>query len=404
MFDHLLRAETAVTRRASSWDRTGGNRDFIEVPPGETVTLLRAEGAGRINHVYCAMVLPDPAEYRDAILRMYWDGSGRPSVAVPLGDFFGIIQGRVREISSTVLTVNPGMGISHGLNFYLPMPFSDGALITLENRGPVPLGGSHRAFWYHIDYELCPGPAEPLRFHASFRQERPTVAVGDEPNVHLPGGVNLDGKENYVALDARGHGHMVGLMLEVDNLHGKRWYGEGDDMVFIDDDVWPPSMHGTGTEEIFGGGACPFAEYAGPYTGFHLIESPDYDGLTGMYRWFVHDPIRFTRRLRWTIEHGHANNFANYYASVAYWYQAPLAAADPLPDRDELAPRLDGDYQAARELLDDTIEKARAADDYLGEPHLLHLKAFQAGRSFSAGHWSQALEDLALFRHQHGLR
>jgi len=405
-FGQLTRASRAQTRRASSFERNGGNNDFIRVGPGETVTLLDAAGAGTITHVYCALILPDPAEYRNAILRMYWDGAADPSVAAPLGDFFGIVQGRVRDIRSLALTVNPGMGVSHGLNFYLPMPFSNGARITLENRGDVPLGGPLQAFWYHIDYELYPlgnaAPDDQLRFHATYRQERPTVAVGDEPNEQLPGGVNLDGADNYVALDAVGAGHMVGLLLGVDNLHGKRWYGEGDDMVFIDGDTWPPSIHGTGTEEIFGGGACPCEEYTGPYTGFHLVESSDYEGLTGMYRWFIHDPIRFARTLRWTVEHGHANNFANDYSSVAYWYQDPVASADDLPDRDQMLPRLDGDYEAAKSLLADTIEKADAST-YL-EPHLLGLRACQAGRSFSAGRWTQAIAELERFRQEHNLK
>ncbi len=30
------------------------------------------------------------------------------------------------------------------------------------------------------------------------------------------------------------------------------WYGEGDDMFFIDGEKWPPSLHGTGTEEAHG--------------------------------------------------------------------------------------------------------------------------------------------------------
>lgn len=45
----------------------------------------------------------------------------------------------------------------------------------------------------------------------------------------------------------------VGLHLEVDNTARPVWYGEGDDMVFADGELWPPSIHGTGTEEIFGG-------------------------------------------------------------------------------------------------------------------------------------------------------
>lgn len=139
-----------------------------------------------------------------------------------------------------------------------------------------------------------------------------------EPANHqLHQGVNLDGGENYVALSASGRGHMVDLVLSVDNKAGG-WWGEGDDMVFVDDDTWPPSIHGTGTEEVFGGGACPAREDSGPYHGFHLIERVDFAGLTGMYRWSVHDPLGFRKSIRWTIEHGHANNFANDYSSVAF--------------------------------------------------------------------------------------
>jgi len=33
------------------------------------------------------------------------------------------------------------------------------------------------------------------------------------------------------------------------------------------------------------------------------------------------DPVPFTKKIRISIEHGHANNLRNDYASVAYWYQ-----------------------------------------------------------------------------------
>ena len=156
------------------------------------------------------------------------------------------------------MAVNPGFGSSHGLNCYAPMPFSTHARITLENRGPVPIGGPLGGFWYHIEYEAWDEPDDGAhRFHACFRQERPTVAVGPEPNITLHRAQNLDGVENYVALDTEGGGRMIGLVLEIENKQGAVWYGEGDDMVFIDGDTWPPSIHGTGTEEIFGGGACP---------------------------------------------------------------------------------------------------------------------------------------------------
>lgn len=386
----LVRGAGARSLRASSWDRTGGNRDYVTVQPNETATLLEAEGPGCITHTYCALAIPDVTDYRDAILRCYWDGSDVASVEAPLGDFFGIAHARVREFSSTLLAVNHGFGSSHGLNAYFPMPFEDGARITLEHRGDKPLGGPLEALWFQIDYELYdrPLPVGTLRFHARFSHERRTEPVGESPNeTHHPG-VNLDGRENYVALDTTGAGRMVGLLLEIDNIGG--WYGEGDDMAFVDGQQWPPAIHGTGTEEIFGGGACPSTEYAGHYTGFHLIESPSYEGLVAMYRWYVHDAVVFERSLQWSVEHGHANNFGNRYASVAYWYQDPIVAGTPaLGSADELRPRLDGAYGEARELLFSSIARAREARNFDEFRRLA-----QAGHTFYTGGFDQAVSDL----------
>lgn len=388
----LFTATGARSCRASSWDRRGGNRDFITVGSGETVVLLEHDGPGCVTHVYCALAFPELTDYRDAILRCYWDGEPTPSVEVPLGDFFGMAHARIRLLRSALTAVNPGLGSSHGLNAYFPMPFATGARITLEHRGDKPLGGWFPALWYHIDYETYdrPLPPETLRFHAQWRQEKPTVAVGPRPNVQLHEGVNLDGADNYVALDIEGAGQMVGLHLEINNIAGG-WYGEGDDMVFIDGERWPPSIHGTGTEEIFGGGACPASEYAGPYHGFHLIESPDYAGLVGMYRWFVHDPIRFTRSLRWSVEHGHANNFANEYASVAYWYQSePHAVFPALPVRDALHPALPAIYDEARSSFAAALAAAWQA---LPDQSALYRVA-AIGELYYAGRFAEALERL----------
>jgi hypothetical protein len=343
--------------RSSSWDRSGANRDFFKVGPGETAILLDHEGAGCITRVYAALALYDLTDYRDSIIRCFWDGEQAPSVEVPLGDFFAQPHGRARTFRSHMVTVNEGMGATYGMNNYFPMPFATHALVTIENRSDRPIGGGFPALWYHIEFEAHgrPPPDDTLRFHGQWRQEKPTVAVGDAPNVQLHNGTNLTGEENYVALDAAGEGQMVGLVLEVNNVAGG-WWGEGDDMVFIDGEGWPPSIHGTGSEEVFGGGACPTTEYAGPYSGFHMIESPDFSGLTGMYRWYVHDPIRFTRSIRWTIEHGHANNFANEYSSVVFWYQRePHVPFPALPTRDELRPSLLPPYEEARDVLSTAV-------------------------------------------------
>jgi hypothetical protein len=391
----LLRYTGARSRRQSSWDRTGANRDFLTVLPNQTVTLFEEEGPGCITHFYSALAFPELTDYREAILRCYWDGETEPSVEVPLGDFFGVAHARIRHVRSAMTAVNPGFGSSHGMHTYFPMPFGTSARITLEHRGDKPLGGGLPALWYHVDYEVYeePLPEDTLRFHAQWRQEKATVPVGPTPNRQLHDGVNLEGAENYVALEATGRGQMAGLLLEVNNVAGG-WYGEGDDMVFIDGDEWPPSIHGTGTEEIFGAGACPTQEYSGPYHGFHLVETHDHThaGLVAAYRWFVHDPIRFRESIRWTVEHGHANNFENEYASVAYWYQAePHAVFPALPGRDDLRPPLPAVYEEAREAYFGALRSSMGG---FPDPAPLYDVA-ALGELYYAGKFSEVLERLA---------
>jgi hypothetical protein len=394
----LLRYTGARSRRQSSWDRSGKNLDFVVVGPHETATLFEEEGPGCITHFYAALAFPEVTDYRDAIIRCYWDGETEPSVEVPLGDFFGLAHARIRCIKTATTAVNPGLGASHGLHSYFPMPFGTGARIEIENRGDKPLGGGLPALWYHVDYDVYdePLPEDTLRFHAQWQQEKETVAIGPRPNRQLHDGVNLDGAENYVALDATGRGQMAGLLLQINNVAGG-WYGEGDDMVFIDGDTWPPSIHGTGTEEIFGAGACPTTEFAGPYHGFHLIETGDHShaGLVGAYRWFVHDPIRFTKSIRWTVEHGHANNFANEYASVAYWYQdEPHAAFPPLPDRDAVRPPLPAVYEEAREAYFGAMRDAMGS---LPDQGAMYDVA-ALGELYYAGKFQEVLDGLASAR------
>ena len=80
-----------------------------------------------------------------------------------------------------------------------------------ENQGSEPVA----ALYYYVDYESHPGlPDDALRFHASWRREHPTpprVDLGDRSrNFRDTNGlINLDGRDNYLVLDAEGRGHYV---------------------------------------------------------------------------------------------------------------------------------------------------------------------------------------------------
>ncbi len=347
---HMFLLRDFRSRRASSWNRAGMNKDNVVVSPGQTEVLLQETGAGCIKHFYWAYIEAKPEKreklFRGAVLRAFWDGSAKPSIEVPIGDLFGVANGFLRPVKSLAFTTNPGSKgepVSWGFNCYLPMPFAQGARIELENQSDEDV-----RVWFHIDYELYDAPGilhNASRLHAHWNRENPTKGIpfpeADDPrdrnNMNNLGQAgNVTGHENYEILNVKASGQFVGYFMTVVNFAAdpRSWWGEGDDMIFIDGEDFPPSFHGTGSEEIFGGGACPAVEYTGPYTGFHTVENwidetdkrkgaanRKWLGTNGLYRFHVNDPIRFRESIRVTIEHGHANNKTNDYSSVAFWYQ-----------------------------------------------------------------------------------
>jgi D-arabinan exo alpha-(1,3)/(1,5)-arabinofuranosidase (non-reducing end) len=391
--------QDARTARISSWDQTGGNKDCVTVDPGEDKVLAEIKGPGSIRHIFVGTTTPARTFLRELVLRMYWDGEKEPSVEVPLGDFF--LTGHeayVRHLSSTFVVINPGTsGLgSHGYNSYFPMPFGNGARITLENQ----TDRKSAQFCYQIEYESYHQPlaSDVGRFHAQWRRENPTrsTAAAANKNKVLWEGANKDGQCNYVILEAEGKGHLLGFLLNIDNAQ-EGWYGEGDDMIFIDGETWPPRYHGTGTEEIFGGGACPNHEYAGPYSGFHMTENKggkNFAGKVSLFRWFVHDPVRFQKSIRWTIEHGHANNFENDYSSVAYWYQLePHAPFPRLPAPQERLSLMPEEYFKARTLLFSTQDQLGKLDRLSSDvkERLRNIRR-DGHRLFQEGQFARALE------------
>jgi hypothetical protein len=332
----LARLRRARRHRASSWDRSGGNRDYWLVESGATSVLADLPGAGSITHIWCTMghapggnavmsaePLVELALLRRVLLRITWDGGEHPSVLVPLGDFFGVGHGRTANFVSAPLQMSPEDG--RGFNCWFHMPFAQGARVELVNEADDPV-----AFFFYADYEIYDELGEDLgRFHAQWRRENPTDGVprgSQTVDEFLDQGVNLDGAGNYTILEAEGRGHYVGCVLNVHNLHEEieegNWYGEGDDMIFIDGEPFPPSLHGTGTEDYFNTAWCPTQTYSAPYHGLTLPGGPNWSGLISTYRFHIEDPVTFERSIRVTIEHGHANKRCDDLSSVAYWYQA----------------------------------------------------------------------------------
>lgn len=333
---NLARLRDFHSLRSSSYDRTGGNKDCIEIAPGKRLVIAEFDGPGCIKHIWSTNSLAhDRDAMRSVILRMWWDGEKTPSVEVPIVDFFGGAFGMCKNFWSLPFSMNPDSG--RAMNCWLPMPFAKHARIEVHNEWSQPVD-----VFFYVDWEKYPRLDETLAyFHAQWRRENPTQGWGRKD---LKGPKYLDnlkaywktpnitGDGNYVILDAIGDGQYIGCHLDIDCFAREKndWYGEGDDMIFVDGQRWPPAIHGTGTEDYFSTAYCPRTEYCSPYSGLtHYNGSPQwrgpedwpFRGKNSLYRFHIEDPIRFHKSIRVTIEHGHNNKLTNDYCSTAYWYQ-----------------------------------------------------------------------------------
>lgn len=334
----LTHLQTYTSHRASSSDPTGGNADARRVEPGATLTLLDTDGPGGVSHLWFTISSPEHYHLKRIVLRIYWDGEATPSVEAPIGDFFGLGLGEYHPWQSELLSV----GSEKSLNSFFPMPFARHARITVTNEGKEPV----ESFYYNIDYhtDSQPLPAGTLYFHAQYRQAQPNLgwttdwkSNGDPRVDNKP---NLNGQGNYVWMEAKGSGQFVGVVMSV--LQNQNfWWGEGDDMFFIDDDA-APAISGTGSEDYFLGawdfGGKPFSYqlYGAPVVGTELAGS-----RSSVYRFHLDAPITFRKSFKATIEHGHANHRSDNYYSVAYWYQTePHAPFPTLPPVEQRLPAL----------------------------------------------------------------
>ena len=404
---NLTTISEARSCRASSWDQSGRNKDYWLIDPGKTVTLAEIDGPGCINHIwmttFCrkiigpsiqnpvlgASVAPvtemenaigvnwevnDPDYYRKVLIKMTWDDQNRPSVLTPLGDFFCIGHSMPASFSSIPFHVSSRpqeectFGGTASMNCYFPMPFNGKAKIEIINENERPLG-----LFFHIDYEIYKEKMENLAyFHAMWHRERPCNGWGADLAVNTPevnGVANLDGAENYVFLEVEGEGHFVGCNLSVTHFQGS-WWGEGDDMIFIDGETFP-SIIGTGSEDYFNH-AWGMQKNTSLYSGTIIHEST-VPGYQVSYRFHITDPIHFAKSIKVTMEHGHANHLSDDWASTAYWYQTlPSQGVIIAPVEERIAlKKVQEKPQAKAFPLNDEMNAAKQASKKRHEEFML---------------------------------
>jgi len=296
-----------------------------------TFTLAEIENSGCIKHIW----MTPSGNWRNEILRMYWDDETTPSVEVPVGDFFCMGWRQYAPLQSLAVAVNPGSAF----NCYWAMPFRKKCKITIEN-----IADEDMVLYYQVDYILTDVPADAAYFHAEFHRVNPQPF-----------------KQDYVLVDnIKGKGQYVGTYLAYGS-HHNGWWGEGEIKFYMDGDTKYPTICGTGTEDYFCGSydfdtrkkiadgveTSAYTEFCTPYSGLPQVVRGDghYDieERFGLYRWHIVDPIRFENSLKVTIQDLGWHSDGRYLplqddiASVVYWYQSePHNPFPKFPAKDEL--------------------------------------------------------------------
>jgi hypothetical protein len=122
------------------------------------------------------------------------------------------------------------------------MPFAKGAVARIRNTHPDKTAKVRLRLDVQSRKTL---PSNWGRFHATF-----TEACANGKGAVKVGPKKIPAK---TVLQRQAHGKYIGALLHVE-WPSRDWWGEGDWLIWSDESNWPPSYHGTGSEEYFQGG------------------------------------------------------------------------------------------------------------------------------------------------------
>jgi hypothetical protein len=322
-FDGLDKLTPGSTKAENAlWNENPLSVQFIS---SKTVMVADVKGPGVITMLHFALPA-DRKLNRDVLLRMYWDGESSPSVDVPLVDFFDDPAGLQNQVNTALVNKR------RGWNAYFPMPFRSSAKIELVYDGPVSPGEKLESMMPCYSYVLWRTlkrvPRDTAYFHASWRQQQ-----------------LLLGKQDYVALEARGKGKFIGWNVTVRSLDHNDYPVDENEKFYIDGET-NPSVEFQGLEDSFGfSWGFPDSDNSFPLTGYFKF-------LNGAaaYRFFTQDAISFEKSLWVAIGFG-ANEDPRFrlqyskpdsvlqFSSTVYWYQLePHAPLPQMPSPNERAP------------------------------------------------------------------
>lgn len=279
----VMTSRAVDLRNMAAWqiDARGERAErTVPLPANGSATVFADDGQGILNGFKLRWSGANPDAARMCIVV-----DGRTNVNLTVPEFWGF----ARRARPTARFHSLLLGVEADGAYYcfFPMPHRQSLRVGLENHGEaarVTVETIHQRGWPQ---------AEHLPFHAA--------AVTNQ----------MERGRDLRLLEATGRGHFVGTILELPD--GTL---EGDDRFYVDGEAFPPSWHGTGTEDYF---RCGWYFFGGPLT------RPLYGLLDDAkpkiaYRFHVADRINYTKSLVVGFEHGHGNRFLGPIRGVVFWY------------------------------------------------------------------------------------
>jgi hypothetical protein len=274
-----------------------------------------------------------PQMLRSVVLKGIFDD--HQTVWAPVGDFFNNV-GKVRSYDMWERSVNPdGTMVCRWV-----MPYEKTGQIALHNYGDESI-----ILEVKVITDAWEWTSNSMHFYATWQMEDPT------PTFPL---------FDWNFLEATGKGVIVGDQWTVLNPR-EGWWGEGDEKIYIDEDIDRnfPSHFGTGTEDYYGwaGGIVPTPadEFAKPFLGNIIVAHPRSMGYNVCTRTRVLDAIPFQKSIKFDVESSCGTRQRWHllqYAQTTFWYGQPGIKHNkkPLPEMAGMTlPTLEG-LQAKVEL------------------------------------------------------
>ena len=126
---NYARAQNYQTLKQSTYDRTEAIRILVRLHPAAHSKCFSHRDRASSRTSGSRSLAKSAHHLKELVLRMHWEGNAKPSVEVPIGDFFGLNLGEYFVYQSAFLNCSS----VKALNCYFAMPFRRSARITVTN-------------------------------------------------------------------------------------------------------------------------------------------------------------------------------------------------------------------------------------------------------------------------------